>query len=187
MLTLLLAAIHLKFQSTEHSNSFSALTVSNGYDMDCIYINSEAPFPQLADFIVESAKEYHLNLITIQSSLKAGFEHFLKKVNPKVKRIVVGTRYSDPHGSQLQCEQQTDKNWPKFMRIHPILHWHYCDVWHFLLCCNISYCSLYSHGYTSLGGVHTTIPNPYLKREEGYLPAYALTDQADERERLGRL
>lgn len=185
MLTLLLAAIHIKYRS--ESSDGNGLTISENHQMDSIYINSEVPFPELATFISESAKLYHLNLLTIQSSLKAGFEHFLKDINPKVKRIVVGIRYSDPYGSELQYEQQTDHNWPSFIRIHPILHWQYCEVWHFLLCCNIRYCSLYNHGYTSLGGVDTTIPNPYLKSDHGYLPAYALQEHADERERLGRL
>lgn len=184
MLTLLLAAIHIKYRSSDNEISSS---ISDDLEIDSIYINSEMPFPELTSFITESAKRYHLNLLTIKSSLKAGFEHFLKNLNPKVKRIVVGIRYSDPYGSELQYEQQTDHDWPKFIRIHPILHWHYCDVWHFLLCCNIHYCSLYNHGYTSLGGVDTTLPNPFLKRGNGYLPAYALRDQADERERLGRV
>ncbi|WPK23871.1 hypothetical protein PUMCH_001121 [Australozyma saopauloensis] len=186
MLTLLLAAIHIKYRSLEHARSECAMTVSDDHEMDSIYINSEVPFPELTEFITQSAKQYDLNLLTIQDTLKAGFEHFLKNINPKIKRIVVGIRYSDPYGSELQYEQQTDHNWPKFIRIHPILHWHYCDVWHFLLCCKISYCSLYNHGYTSLGGVDTTSPNPYLKSGSSYLPAYALQDHADDRERLGR-
>lgn len=187
MLTLLLAAIHIKYRSVETDTPECALTVSDDHEMDSIYINSEIAFPELTDFIEDSAKAYHLNLFTIQSSLKAGFEHFLKSINPKVKRIVVGIRYSDPYGSELQYEQPTDHHWPEFIRIHPILHWQYCDVWHFLLCCNIPYCSLYNRGYTSLGGVDSTVPNPFLENGDGYLPAYALHDQADERERLGRL
>ena len=45
---------------------------------------------------------------------------------------------------------------------------------------------MYDLGYTSLGGIDNTVPNPYLKRDDKYLPAYMLYDQADERERLGR-
>lgn len=185
MLTLLLTAIHIKYRHNGPTAD-GAFHVSD-HEMDSIYIKSELPFPELTDFIERSSRQYHLNLFTIQSSLKAGFEHFLKNINPKVKRIVVGIRFSDPYGSELQYEQPTDHNWPEFIRIHPILHWQYCDVWHFLLCCNIRYCSLYSHGYTSLGGVESTVPNPYLRSKDGYLPAYALQEKSDERERLGRL
>lgn len=46
------------------------------------------------------------------------------------------------------------------------------------------YCSLYDQGYTSLGGVDDTYPNPALRVGDAYLPAYEL--QNDEEERLGR-
>ena len=43
-------------------------------------------------------------------------------------------------------------------------------------------------GYTSLGGVKDTHPNPHLKKEQGkgdgFRPAYEL--MADDEERLGR-
>lgn len=48
----------------------------------------------------------------------------------------------------------------------------------------IPYLSLYDKGYTSLGGTEDTHPNPHLKKDEGFRPAYELI--ADEEERLGR-
>lgn len=156
------------------------------HTLDSIYINSETPFPEVSKFIEESTKYYGLNPIIIKSSLKTGFEQYLNQ-HPKIKTIIVGIRYSDPYGEFLQPEQQTDHNWPKFVRIHPILHWNYVDVWDFIIGCNLKYCILYDKGYTSLGGIDTTIPNPYLKHGDSFLPAYLLFDEADERERLGRV
>ena len=49
---------------------------------------------------------------------------------------------------------------------------------------------MYDLGYTSLGGINTTTPNPYLKIEGDevkYSPAYMLRKNADERERSGRI
>lgn len=162
-------------------------SLPENYRLDSIYINSETPFPELSAFIEESTHEYFLNPITIKCSMKEGFEHYLSSVNKNVKAIVVGIRYADPYGSLLQYEQETDHNWPKFLRIHPILHWHYCDIWDFIMACNLRYCPLYDQGYTSLGGVDNTVPNPFLKSGNSYLPAYMLEEYADERERVGRI
>lgn len=40
------------------------------------------------------------------------------------------------------------------------------EVWDFLLLCQVPYCSLYDVGYTSIGNIHDTIPNPALRTEE---------------------
>ena len=40
---------------------------------------------------------------------------------------------------------------------------------------------LYDQGYTSLGEKHNSVPNPELKLEDGYRPAYELQDGANER------
>ncbi|KAM3123217.1 hypothetical protein ACQ2H7_003557 [Candidozyma auris] len=136
--------------------------------------------------VLEACIERHnLNPITIKSTLKEGFQTYLDE-NPKIKTIVVGIRYADPYGSMLQYEQTTDDGWPKFLRIHPILHWHYVDIWDFIIGCDLDYCSLYDKGYTSIGGVDTTTPNEFLKIGNKFLPAYMLEEYADERERLGR-
>lgn len=185
VLIILLATIHQKF--CLHSDTVVRKTLPADYKLDSIYINSETPFPELTTFIQSSTSYYHLNLISIKSSLKLGFEKYLNEINTTVRSIVVGIRFNDPYGSNLKYEDPTDHDWPKFLRIHPILHWNYVDVWDFLIGCNLDYCEMYDKGYTSLGGINNTIPNPYLEQKDGtYLPAYTLTENADERERLGR-
>lgn len=184
MLILLLATIHKRFLSESNTNPSVNLLPKN-YRLDSIYINSEEPFPEVLKFITDSTEHYNLKSYTLKSSLKDGFQTFLDQ-NPEIKTIVVGIRYADPYGSQLQYEQVTDHNWPKFLRIHPILHWHYVDIWDFIIGCDLDYCPLYDKGYTSIGGVESTLPNEFLKVGSEYLPAYMLEEYADERERSGR-
>lgn len=80
------------------------------------------------------------------------------------------------------------------MRVNPILNWEYGHVWHFLRNFNLPYCTLYDQGFTSLGKVTDTLPNPALQRKpmnviEGeplsYWPAYMLADWS--LERAGRI
>ena len=86
------------------------------------------------------------------------------------------------------------------MRIHPVIDWHYAEIWAFIRHLGVEYCSLYDEGYTSLGGTNNTHPNPMLRvqatgrdgdaeeptceRSNAYRPAYELMD--DDEERLGR-
>lgn len=117
--------------------------------------------------------------------------------HPEIKAIFVGTRRTDPHGSNLTHSDRTDHGWPDFMRIHPVIDWRLGEIWFFLRADELSepdtsplaYCDMYDEGYTSLGGVGDTVRNPRLRYvdEEGresYRPAYELTEDGDER--LGR-
>lgn len=68
------------------------------------------------------------------------------------------------------------------MRVLPILDFNYQDIWTFLKHLDLSYCSLYDKGYSSVGRVYNTSPNPNLKDEKGqYLPAYKLSQSDSER------
>ncbi len=111
--------------------------------------------------------------------------------------IFVGTRRTDPHGSNLTHFDRTDHGWPDFMRIHPVIDWRLGEIWSFLRARELrepdgrplEYCEMYDEGYTSLGGVGDTVRNPRLRYvdvdgRERYRPAYNLTEDGDER--LGR-
>jgi FAD synthetase len=116
--------------------------------------------------------------------MKAAFSDYLAS-KPAIKAIFVGTRRTDPHGGNLTHFDMTDGGWPAFMRIHPVIDWHYVEIWEFIRHLGIPYCEIYDKGYTSLGGTTDTHPNPKLKLgEDKFLPAYEL--EGDEEERLGR-
>lgn len=68
-------------------------------------------------------------------------------------------RRGDPNADGQEYFCPSSAGWPPFMRINPILDWSYADVWGFLRACDVPYCRLYDAGYTSLGGVHNTLPN----------------------------
>src|SRR5699024_1947830 len=105
------------------------------------------------------------------------------------------------HGANLTHFDRTDSGWPDFVRIHPVIDWHYAEIWSFIRHLGLEYCPLYDQGYTSLGGTTDTHPNPKLRvdsslqqqnkrdqeqeaQNQQYRPAYELTE--DFEERLGR-
>lgn len=113
----------------------------------------------------------------------------LKEQHPNIKAVVMGTRSTDPHGASLKVFHPTDEGWPQLMRINPILSFSYNNVWALLRGLSLPYCTLYDEGYTSLGSVSTTSPNPALRYTDAdgavrYKPAYELTDL--DLERAGR-
>lgn len=108
--------------------------------------------------------------------------------------FVLGTRLTDPNAVGQQQFAPSSHYMPPFMRVNPILDWTYGHVWHFLRLFQLSYCSLYDQGYTSLGTVKDTLPCPALavaghQASQGglpkYWPAYMLRDW--DQERAGRL
>lgn len=60
--------------------------------------------------------------------MKAALADYLQEMFA-VKAVFVGTRRTDPHGQDLQFFQETDGDWPRFMRVHPVIDWHYREVW----------------------------------------------------------
>ena len=106
-----------------------------------------------------------------------------------MEAIFLGTRRCDPHGAALSYFSKTTEGWPPMMRVNPILDWTYSDVWDFLCSLEIPYCNLYNRGYTSIGGMSDTCPNPLLllldqkisHTEKIYRHAKWLDDETKER------
>ncbi|RDW80456.1 hypothetical protein BP5796_05154 [Coleophoma crateriformis] len=173
-----------------------ALSSKNGNfpeRLQTVYIISPHPFDEVTNFVETSVSTYKLDLSRYALPMKEGFQKYLED-RTRVKAILVGTRRTDPHGEKLTHFDMTDGGWPRFMRVHPVIDWHYTEIWAFIRHMQIPYCSLYDQGYTSLGGTTDTHPNPALKEGAGsiegekvFRPAYELEGKdADKAERLGR-
>ncbi|EMF09340.1 adenine nucleotide alpha hydrolases-like protein [Sphaerulina musiva SO2202] len=189
LLILYLAALHT--HSTKSTSSYRLPST-----LQTVYIVTPNPFPAVTSFVHHSAKKYHLSLQQYHKPMREAFASYLQD-HPQIQAIFVGTRRTDPHGAKLTSFDPTDGGWPEFVRIHPVIDWHYADIWSFVRGVGVEYCELYDMGYTSLGGTDDTHPNPALAiksngsstddDEQGvvrYRPAYELVE--DEEERLGR-
>lgn len=53
---------------------------------------------------------------------------------------------TDDAVEKLTHMDMTDKDWPQFMRVHPVIDWTYAQVWKFLKVLEVDYCSLYDQG-----------------------------------------
>ncbi|KAI8852264.1 hypothetical protein BC829DRAFT_373826 [Chytridium lagenaria] len=158
--------------------------IKKSLEMPAMYIACQDAFPEVEAFVKDQVESYGLKLTRIEAGMKDGLQIFLDQ-NPDIKAILIGTRRTDPYSSHLSSFTETDNGWPSVMRVHPILDWDYPDVWNYLLATNHPYCSLYDRGYTSLGGIQNTLPNPALKNDKsphGYDPAYLLKDGSTERD-----
>lgn len=149
-----------------------------------VYIRNADTFPEIDEFVKECEREYGLDMEVSTETMKNALQKYLEH-HRGVKAVFVGIRRADPWSENLKYMQKTDHGWPDFMRVHPVIDWEYDEIWQFLRLLKIPYCSLYDHGYTSLGSIKTTVPNPGLQRDDGsYRPAYELEDPTSER--IGR-
>lgn len=122
LLILYLCALHQKGLTPADPNASPDTAIK------CVYIQAKHPFQEVEDFVESSVKLYSLCLLEYAKPMKAAFADYLHDT-PAVKAIFVGTRRTDPHGEHLQHFDPTDHGWPEFMRIHPVIDWHYVDIW----------------------------------------------------------
>ncbi|OIW28903.1 phosphoadenosine phosphosulfate reductase [Coniochaeta ligniaria NRRL 30616] len=160
--------------------------VSSPATLQAIYIAPHDPFPEVEDFVETSTLQYHLDLRRYSVPMRSALEAYILD-RPDVKAIFMGTRRTDPHCESLTHFSPTDKDWPQFMRVNPVIDWHYVEIWAFIRHLDIPFCSLYQQGFSSLGGMTNTRPNPALAIDASakrFRPAYELV--RDDEERLGR-
>jgi FAD synthetase len=96
--------------------------------LQSVYIISPHPFAEVDAFVDESVATYELDLARYAMPMKDAFKRYLEE-QKKVRAILVGTRRTDPHGQFLTHFDQTDHGWPAFMRVHPVIDWHYAEIW----------------------------------------------------------
>ncbi|KXZ50142.1 hypothetical protein GPECTOR_17g778 [Gonium pectorale] len=149
------------------------------------YFRKNDDFTEVKQFVEGADKQYSLDVEYIaEQDFKKGLCDYLESTG--VMAIVLGTRRGDPNAGGQDTFCPSSEGWPPFMRVNPIIDWTYHEVWVFLRAVRAPYCTLYDHGYTSLGGTGNTLPNSSLRRPDGgYEPAYALAD--GRQERSGRL
>jgi len=150
------------------------------------YVSEKKTFSELDDFIEKTIESYELKNKTYEEPMKAALGHMLSD-DKDVLVTLLGVRHGDPGSKYVDYFSPTDGDWPKVMRVHPILDWSYKQVWQFIRGLYVPYPSLYDAGYTSLGNPDNTKPNPALKYEteageERFKPAYLLEDQSLERQ-----
>ncbi|CAF0773994.1 unnamed protein product [Brachionus calyciflorus] len=166
-----------------------ALRIGYKFPLNLLIINIKNSFPEMDFFIDTIIKNFYkqsLNLIIFDDTSKSLKDCLcdLKLSHPDLDSILMGTRRTD--GSYFKTMPEfapTDKDWPEYLRVNPILDWSYSEIWYFIRALKLPYCSLYEHGYTSLDSSTNTIPNKALLKSDGtYLPAYYLENEQLERE-----
>ena len=96
--------------------------------LQSVYIVPVHPFPEVDAFVRKTSELYHLDLTWYPAPMRTAFDDYLHD-RPRIKAVFVGTRRTDPHGEHLTHFDRTDGGWPPFMRVHPIIDWHYAEIW----------------------------------------------------------
>lgn len=96
--------------------------------LQSVYIVSPDPFAEVDAFVERSAADYHLDLCRYALPMRAALDAYLRD-RPRLRAVFVGTRRTDPHGASLTHFDPTDGDWPAFVRVHPVIDWHYAEIW----------------------------------------------------------
>lgn len=157
-----------------------------------LYVRPGNVFKQADNFTFKSSDLYELDIVECKPPIRSALKDFMEqmKCEPGELGILMGSRRSDPYCNKLKDFSPTDSGWPEVIRVNPILDWSYKDIWEYIDTFQVYYCELYDRGYTSIGTIDNTLPNPNLKDKSkncGFKQARELGDDSGYHERLGRL
>jgi FAD synthetase len=128
LLIVILACLTRQWPSkpTSNANTSNEPTKTTPFPekLQAVYIVSPHSFPEVDSFVASSSAQYHLDVLRYILPMKEGLEAYLAD-RPSIQTIFVGTRRTDPHGEKLTHFDPTDAGWPAFMRVHPVIDWHY--------------------------------------------------------------
>jgi len=175
---------HLGVAFSGGSDSLVVLDLVYNYDprVKVLFVNTLNQFPETYDYIERIKRMYCLNLVEVKPPENRALEILEKgnyspeaifeccnyhKIQPFLKGIkqlgldgiFVGIRRVEHEERAKETYFSPRKN-PPHTRIHPILDWSRDDVLDYISFYNLPTNPLYDKGYTSLGCVHCTKPNP---------------------------
>ena len=163
---------------------------ANKHKFNVLIMKLNKSFKEIDDFVDEIFQNFYtskdIKIILLEKpgvKLKKCLEIF-KQDYPNIISVLMGTRRTDnQYVAKLKDFNETDPDWPHFIRVNPILDWNYSEIWYFLKRFNVPYCSLYDNGYTSLGDIANTVKNEALfdAQSGAYRPAYTLENEYKER------
>lgn len=171
-----------------HSVANKQRANNDDYKILAFYAQLPDHFEEESLFVNQIVKKYNLQLKQYSTKSLRDSLYQLKNDTPNINAIFIGTRNDDLKPNvRMGTFERTDKDWPEYMRINPILNWSYNQVWDFIRELHIPYCDLYNQGYTSLGTKSDTTKNSSLLRyndvgEPYYAPAWNLIKTNEERQ-----
>jgi FAD synthetase len=149
----------------------------------CVYFEDAREFGEVTEFVNRTAETYDLDMVRFDCGFADGLTQLVERESGGLA-FVLGTRRGDPNCGEQEHFCPASEWMPPFMRVNPVLHWDYGDVWDFLREFGLTWCVLYDQGYSSLGHRENTQRNPSLRRPgspETYDAAWTMTDFTLER------
>ena len=145
-----------------------------------VHLEGNNEFAEIVAFRAKIEQEYGIQVELLSCNLLQECSGLIER---GYKCNVVGRRRMDPNSSTLTTVEPSGPDYPDYTRFFPVMDWNYAQVWEFLRKFNVKFCELYEDGYTSLGEIHNSRPNPALKKADGtFSPAWELIDASLERD-----
>ena len=113
---------------------------------ECLFIVFHNPldFEEIDAHLERTTRAIGVRVAESHDSFKEGLVSMISTYG--IKAVILGVRDTDPQGIGLDYFAESTPDFPPFMRVFPLIHWTYGDVWRFIFAFSIPYCSLYREG-----------------------------------------